>query len=107
MGTIGIAILFIILGIVVKYGKMFSLIAGYNTLPEKEKAKYDIEGIASVFRNGMFGMAFILIIGIIWAKWLNNPDIEILATYIAIIIGLPYLVIVSNSKKFKIHKKSE
>ncbi len=43
MGTIGIAIFFIILGIVVKYGKMFSLIAGYNTLPEKEKAKYDIE----------------------------------------------------------------
>lgn len=60
---IGIAILFIVLGILIKYGKMYFLIAGYNTMSKEEKEKYDIEGIASVFRNIMFGMAFIIIIG--------------------------------------------
>ena len=41
------AIIFIILGIIIKYGKMYWLIAGYNTMPKEEKEKYDIEGIAS------------------------------------------------------------
>ena len=105
MKTIGIAIFFIILGIIIKYGKMYFLLAGYNTLPKEEKAKYDIEGIATVFRNTMFGMAIILIIGLILTHWLNNPDIENFATYGALIIGIPYLLIKSNSKKFKISDK--
>ena len=42
---IGVAILFIVLGILIKYGKMYFLIAGYNTMPKEEKEKYNIEGI--------------------------------------------------------------
>ena len=34
---IGIAILFIVLGILIKYGKMYFLIAGYNTRSKEEK----------------------------------------------------------------------
>lgn len=34
---IGVAILFIVLGILIKYGKMYWLIAGYNTMPKEEK----------------------------------------------------------------------
>ncbi len=105
MKTIGIAILFIILGTVIKYGKMYFLIAGYNTLPKKEKAKYDIDGIASVFRNTMFGMALVLIMGFILAYWIQNPAIESYAFYGALITGIPYLLIKSNSKKFKINSK--
>lgn len=48
---IGIAILFIILGILIKYGKMYFLIAGYNTASKEEKEKVDVKGIATVFRN--------------------------------------------------------
>lgn len=43
------AILFIILGILIKYGKMYFLIAGYNTLPAKKKATYDINGLQQYF----------------------------------------------------------
>ena len=43
------AIFFVILGALIKYGKMYFLIAGYNTLPAEEKKKYDIQGIANVF----------------------------------------------------------
>ena len=57
------AILFIVFGILIKYGKMYFLIAGYNTMSKEEKEKYDIEGIATVFKNVMFGMAFIIILG--------------------------------------------
>ncbi len=57
------AIIFIVLGVLIKYGKMYFLIAGYNTMSKKEKEKYDIKGIATVFKNAMFGMAFMIIIG--------------------------------------------
>lgn len=57
------AMVFIALGIAIKYGKMHFLMAGYNTMSKEDKAKYDIEGISSVFRNVMFGMALIIILG--------------------------------------------
>ena len=56
------AILFIVFGILIKYGKMYFLIAGYNTMSKEEKEKYDIERIATVFRNVMFGMGFMIIL---------------------------------------------
>lgn len=98
---IGAAILFIVLGILIKYGKMYFLIAGYNMLPKKEKEKYNIDGIASVFRNVMFGMAFIILVGYFSAKWLGNPMILNYAFWTSLIIGIPYLLIASNSKKIK------
>ena len=96
---IGVAILFIILGILIKYGKMYWLIAGYNTMPKEDKAKYNIEGIANVFRNVMFGMALIIIIGYFIAKLNGNPDIQNYAFWTSMIVGIPYLLIESNSKK--------
>lgn len=99
---IGIAILFIVLGIVVKYGKMYSLIAGYNTMAAEEKKKYDVEGIATVFRNAMLGMALIIVVGYFAAGWLENPDIKRIAFFSSLLIGIPYLLIKVNSKKYRI-----
>ena len=102
---IGIAILFIALGILIKYRKMYFLIAGYNTMSKEEKEKYDIEGIARVFKNVMFGMAFIIIVGFLVSKWLGNPEIENYSVLASVITGIPYLLIKSNSKKYKINNK--
>ncbi|MBR9845061.1 MAG: DUF3784 domain-containing protein [Algicola sp.] len=102
--SIVVAIIFIVLGIAIKYGKLYFLIAGYNTMSEKEQKKYDIEGIATVFRNAMFGMALIMMLGYVMSLWLDNPKIETFAVFGAIAIGLPYLLIVSNSSKYKIKK---
>lgn len=71
------AILFIILGIIIKYGKMYWLFAVYNTIPKEEKEKYDIEGITSEFRNVMFGMVVIIIVGYFIADTTESPNIEI------------------------------
>ncbi|WP_277619913.1 DUF3784 domain-containing protein [Psychroserpens jangbogonensis] len=99
-----VSIILIILGIAIKYGKMYFLIAGYNTMSEKEQKQYDIDGIASVFRNTMFGMSFIMILGYLISKWTEYPEIETYVLFGALIIGLPYLLIVSNSRKYKIKK---
>lgn len=99
---IGIAIIFVILGIAIKYGKMYFLMAGYNTLPEEEKRKYDVEGIASAFRNAMFLMAFIICMGYYIAQWLEKPSIAFYTFYGSLVIGIPYLLINSNKNKYKI-----
>ena len=101
---IATAIIFIILGILIKYGKMYYLIAGYNTMSKEEQEKYDIKGIATVFRNAMFGMALIMIVGFFLAKNIDIPKIETYSFWTSLIIGIPYLLIKSNSKEFKIKK---
>ncbi len=98
------AIIFIILGVLIKYGKMYWLIAGYNTMPKEEKEKYDIEGIATIFRNVMFGMALIIIVGYFIAEITESPNIQDYAFWTSMAIGIPYLLIKSNSKKFKLKK---
>ena len=96
------AIIFIVLGILIKYGKMYWLIAGYNTMPKEEKEKYDIKGIANLFGNVMFGMALIIILGYLIAKLTENQSIQSYAFWTSMTIGIPYLLIKSNSKKYKI-----
>lgn len=95
-------IIFIVLGILIKYGKMYWLIAGYNTMPKEEKEKYDIKGIANLFGNVMFGMALIIILGYLIAKLTENQSIQSYAFWTSMIIGIPYLLIKSNSKKYKL-----
>jgi hypothetical protein len=96
-----VAVIFIILGILIKYGKMYFLIAGYNTLPKGEKEKYDIAGIATVFRNTFFGMAFVIIVGYFLARYMNIPDLEWISLFSSTLLGLPYLLISVNSDRYK------
>jgi len=98
------AILFVILGILIKYGKMYFLVAGYNTMTREEKEKYDIEEIATLFKNVLFGMALIIFSGYFINKLSENSNIQDYAFWTSIIIGIPYLLIKSNSKKYKIGK---
>ncbi|MCL5246600.1 DUF3784 domain-containing protein [Cellulophaga sp. 20_2_10] len=80
---------------------MYFLIAGYNTMSEKEKNKYNVDGLATVMWNGMLGMAVLLVIGYFAAKLLDNPQIETYVMFGALIIGIPYILIKSNSGKYK------
>lgn len=95
------ALIFIFIGLLIKNGKMYNLIAGYNTMSDKEKSKYNIEAIATLFRNVMFFMAFLIVIGYVLSKIFKDPSILAIAFWIAIGIGMPYLIIQSNTKKFK------
>ncbi len=97
-----VAIIFIVLGLLIKYGKLYMLIAGYHTMSKEEQKKVDIRGIASVFRNGMFGMAALLLLGSALSLWLADDRIELYLFFLSIAIGLPYILIVSNSNKYKI-----
>ena len=102
-----VAILFVVLGALIKYGKMYFLIAGYNTMPKEEKAKYDAQGIANVMWNGFVGMALLIAIGHYTAKWLGNPPIERYVFFSTVIIGVAYIIIKANSGKYRIDRNQE
>ncbi len=102
--SVVVSIIFILLGFAIKNGKMYYLIAGYNTMSQDEQSKYNIEGIALVFRNVLFAMAIFMLIGFLISKWLDNPKIEVYVVICSVLIGIPYLLIVSNSSKYKTKK---
>ena len=95
------AVIFVALGVLIKNGKFYGLIAGYNTMSDAEKATYNIEKIATLFRNVMFSMAAIFVIGYVLSKWLENEQIGFYTLIIATTIGILYLLIKSNSKAYK------
>ena len=96
---IATAILFIVLGALVKYGKMHFLIAGYNTLSSSEKERIDVNGVANVFRNGFFGMATIILGGYLYGQFTGDLTVQKPVFFAAIFLGLPYVIIASNLKK--------
>lgn len=59
LGTI--SVLFITLGILIKYRKCYWLISGYNTASEDAKNSVDIKGVSSVVGNMLFLIAICLI----------------------------------------------
>ncbi|MFO7718979.1 MAG: DUF3784 domain-containing protein [Gillisia sp.] len=95
------SIIFLVLGILVKYAKLYFLIAGYNTMSNKKKADYDIEGISAVFGNSFIGMALLMMLGLLISNWLENPDIAGLTFAGSLLIGIPYLLIKINSDRYK------
>jgi len=96
-----IALLFVTLGVLIKYGKMYFLIAGYNTMSAEEKAQYNIKKIATLFRNVTFAMAAVLVIGYFLTFWLNSSAVETASILIAAFGGVAFLLSKANSSKYK------
>jgi Domain of unknown function (DUF3784) len=95
------ALIFMLLGIVIRYGKMYNLMAGYNTMSKEEQEKVDAKGISIVFFNGMFGMAFMIFIGYGIAYYFQMPSLEHYFFFGSLLVGMSYILIVSNSKKYR------
>ena len=50
-------VLFLILGVLFRQGKGKGLIAGYNTMSERERARYDETKLMKIMSRGMFSFA--------------------------------------------------
>jgi len=96
-----VAAVFIVFGILIKYGKMYFLIAGLNTMSHKQRAQYNLEKIGTLFRNVMFGMALVILLGYFLSKWLEVESIEPILFATAIVIGCVILIARLNSEAYK------
>ena len=57
--------------------------------------------MAIIFRNTMFGMALLILAGILFSKWLDEPIIEWFVLSQAIVMGVPYLLVKMNSDSIR------
>ncbi len=53
----------ILIGIIIKHGKMYNLIAGYNTMPKEKKKNVDISGFSTLLRNCFVIIGVLIIAG--------------------------------------------
>ncbi|MEK4197971.1 DUF3784 domain-containing protein [Cytobacillus sp. FSL K6-0265] len=70
---------FTVLGVFLFYGKGTFLIAGFNTLPKKEKAKYDQQALSKFYGKTLLALSVSMIL------WLVS---DILQNNLLLIIGL-------------------
>lgn len=93
--------IFIILGAVIHFAKAYDLIAGVNTMSKEEKEKMDLEGIGKLFWHVMLTMGILFILLDASSKVLSEPNISYYGMWVIMIPGLAYLIIQSNSDKYK------
>ena len=98
-----IAVLFVFLAVIIRYGKVYWLIAGYNTMTKKQKEQFDIEGFALLFYWCFIIMGLLIGGGQYLLKWLGWKEAPLWIILIATGIILPILLI--GGQKFD-HNKS-
>ena len=88
-----LAVLFLVLAIVVYFGKGDWLIAGYNTASEKERAQYNIKRLRLIITLLMLLSAVFVVV------LLHFPSISIIATPIFVVITLIGVVLANTWAK--------
>ena len=93
-------LLFVILGIVFASGKGENLIAGYNTLSEEDRTKFDQKALMAYMAKMMFGLALAWVvisvgvqIGMIWLFWAG------FGLFLAVAIGS--VIYMNTGNRFK------
>lgn len=95
-----VAVPFLILAIVLSKGKGAALLAGYNTMSDKEKAQYDEAALCKFMGKIMYGISFcILLMGT--SELLGQPIL--LFAGVGLLLGLVLFAIVyaNTGNRFK------
>jgi len=101
MTTLIIGIVLIIAGLLIKYGKMYFLIAGLNTMNHKQRAEYNLEKIGTLFRNVLSLMGICMIIGNLLTRHFENYLFDLFFIVVPVITGCIILIYKSNSDEYK------
>lgn len=82
--------LLILLGVLIRFGKWYWLIAGYNTMTKEQKQNVDVEGLARLLGNFLFGLAglFLLNALLIRLKWVGGAGIITVLIFPAVMLLL-------------------
>jgi hypothetical protein len=101
MTTLIIGIVLIIAGLLIKYGKMYFLIAGLNTMNHKQRAEYNLEKIGTLFRNILGLMGIFMIIGNFLTRHFGNYLFDLFFTLVPALMVCTILLVKLNSDKYK------
>ncbi len=99
--NVGTGIFFIVLAFLVR--KYPNLIAGYNTLPEHQKKKVDIDGLSAHMRNVFIGMGILIMLSNPFLDFFGLKDYGGFSFMIIVLLGTLFMFI--NAQTFQ--NKSE
>ncbi|PJK16176.1 hypothetical protein CQS04_09690 [Chryseomicrobium excrementi] len=85
---------FLIMAYFLSQGKGAFLIAGYNTMPKEEKAKYDERALCKFMSKILYGISFSLVL-LSLSEWLEMPLLMWIG--IALMIGLIVFTLVYSN----------
>lgn len=91
----------ILLGIVIKHGKMYNWIAGYNTMSPEEKKNVDIEGFSTLMRDCFLIMGMLIIAGHYFLGYMELFNLIPFVILIVVSLGLPVLLFLGEKYKKK------
>ena len=89
-------LLFLVLGVLFARGRGQKLIAGYNTMSEREREKIDETKLMRIMRNGMFVFAGCMALSLIGALTGIRPLMDLGA--VLLVVEAVVLVILANTK---------
>jgi len=95
-------VLIMVIGISIKQFKLYGMIAGYNTMPLKERLAFDIEKFALWLQNVFVVMGFVIIIGALINIWLDTEIIGIIIYLSAVFVCVAILIF--KGQKLKNHR---
>jgi hypothetical protein len=97
-----ISIPFFIFAITLSKGKGASLLAGYNTMPDSEKAQYDEVALCKFWGKIMYGISFSIFI-IALSEMLENLILFIIG--LILLLSLIFFALVYSNTKDRFKKK--
>lgn len=97
-----VGLFLILMGFLVK--KFPNLISGYNTMPAKEKAKVDVDGLSSHMCNSLIVIGLLIILASLVIKMVGIPISPTILMLGIILPGTLYMVIGSQSYMKKVSR---
>ena len=91
------------LGIYIQKAKAYHLIAGYNTLSDKEKEKFDIKKYALTFRNCFLVMGALMLAAFPVLRFMHLDKYLSVVAISIIILGVLYLNYLGKVYRKKSH----
>ena len=89
-------IIFIVIAFGINKKNAKYLLAGYNTMSNEQRAKFDIEGFLIFFKKYFLLVSFYSTLIFILLSLLVNPGSAIVGYTFSIILPTPYLIIMGN-----------
>ncbi|PKP43609.1 MAG: hypothetical protein CVT95_12040 [Bacteroidetes bacterium HGW-Bacteroidetes-12] len=99
--TLYIAVGFLLLGILIKFGKMYFLIAGLNTMTDDQRSDYNLQKIGNLILSVCIVMSAITALGYFVGIWLENEYVEFIFLTIGVLFGLVVIRVKINSEGYK------
>lgn len=95
-----VILLLVLLGIIFSLGRGSGLIAGFNTMAEEEKNKYDVIALCKFMGKAMFAVSFSMLLCLIGMIYESDPLLY-LEIALAIAISLLSAIYSNVGSRFK------